>query len=221
MTEKQNNILNFIKKFTFAEGHPPKYIEISEHFGIGIPTVQNHIEALIKKNCLEKTSGMTRGFRVKESTFDEFSKAKSSSRLIPILGTIINEYPKTKPDIDLIPVLGTVAAGTPIWAHERVEGFVSYNTRSSQKMFAVKVMGDSMIEVGICDCDVLIVKHQKNADNGDIIVALCEDNTVTVKTLRNKNSQTYLEPANKKYSSMKGIEFEVLGKVVGLVRESI
>ena len=115
-----------------------------------------------------------------------------------------------------IPIFGTVAAGNPIFAVENIEGYLGEPPSKSGDFFALKIKGDSMIEAGIREGDLVKVKKQKTAENGDIVIALLEDEA-TVKTFRKKGSRVYLQPANPAYHDLEG-EFEILGVVVELRR---
>jgi repressor LexA len=118
---------------------------------------------------------------------------------------------------DQIPIYGRVIAGNPVLAEEHVEGMLDGVRHQSNTRFALRVHGDSMIDAGIHAGDIVIVKKQKTAENGDIVVALLEHET-TIKRYRIKNNRHVLEPANPDYPVISGTEFEIIGKVIELRR---
>lgn len=116
----------------------------------------------------------------------------------------------------MVPLVGTVAAGRPILAVEQIEGYIPWDR--AEGLFALRVKGDSMIEAGILPGDKVIVQPQQTADNGDIVVALLEDEA-TVKRLSRKNGRVWLLPENPAYAPIDGTEAVILGRVKGVVRE--
>nr|HMS65845.1 S24 family peptidase [Ignavibacteria bacterium] len=112
------------------------------------------------------------------------------------------------------------AAGDPIFASDNIQGYVTMekNTRGHQIHFALKVKGESMVDSGIYDGDIVIVRKQDTADDGEVVIALLDDEA-TVKTLRNKNIKAYLEASNSKYKSIIDKPFQIIGKVIELRRE--
>lgn len=115
---------------------------------------------------------------------------------------------------------GNVAAGEPIFANDNVQGYVTLerNKKGHHIHFALKVKGDSMIDAGIYDGDIVIVRKQDSADDGDIVIALLDDEA-TVKTLRNSKIKAYLEASNSRYKSIVDKPFTVIGKVIELRRQ--
>lgn len=198
---KQRKILDFIQKFSLSKGYPPTYEEVAAKFHIVVGTTQEHISTLIKKGYLKKVSHIARGIRV--VNLDENS-----------------EITNFKSSIDAIPLYGNVAAGEPLFADNNILGYVALEGRkkSQQVLFALKVKGTSMKDAGILDEDIVIVKKQNDAENGDIVIALLDDEA-TVKTLRKKRTNAYLEPANPKFKPITGKPFKVLGKVIELRRK--
>ncbi len=205
LTERQQEILNFIHQFRDENGYPPTLREIGRKFSISSTFgVKRHLDALVKKGYLNIESNASRGISiVKEDTppFDE--AANSSYRQVPIVGR--------------------VAAGSPILAIENIEGSVVIDSsfmKKSQDCFALKVKGDSMVNAGIFENDLVIVTPRNDATNGDIIVAMLEDE-VTVKTFEKKNDRVRLLPHNENYQPIevdKSKEFKIVGKVTGVVR---
>ncbi len=197
---KQKKILEFISRFMSDNNYPPTYQEIADKFKIIIGTVQDHIAALIKKGFLERIPEKARGFKVINPDEDE-------------------EISRVRTGIDAIPLYGSVTAGEPIFADNNIEGYIAAERprRTTKEHFALKVKGQSMRDAGILEEDIVIVRKQSSASNGDIIIALLEDEA-TVKTLRIKYGKPYLEPANPAYKPIYK-PFKVLGKVVELRRK--
>ncbi len=201
LTLKQHRIIDFIEKHRREKTYPPTLKEIGDNFGITIGTVQDHIYALQKKGYLERKKDIARGFRVIKTDEEEFLK-------------------KNKPDADLIPLYGNVAAGEPIFANDNIQGYITMekNSNGHNIHFALRIKGDSMTDSGIYDGDIVIVRKQDTAEDGEIVIALLEDEA-TVKTLRNKNIKAYLEASNSKYKSIINKPFQIIGKVIELRRE--
>lgn len=202
LTEKQEQIFNFIRQFRKENGYPPTLREIGLRFGISSTFgVKRHLDALVKKGFLNIESNASRGIK-----FTKSGDAEES-----FTGAV------------KIPVVGRVAAGTPILAMENIEGSVILDptlTGKSASCFALKVKGDSMINAGIFEGDLVIVSPRTDALNNEIIVARIEDE-VTVKRFEYRNNRAMLIPENNSYKpiDITGKEgFSVVGKVVGVLR---
>ncbi len=208
LTERQQEILNFIYRFREENGYPPTLREIGKHFGITSTFgVKRHLEALVKKEYLSIESNASRGI----SFIDE------------------NEFDKPALSIDRndgsvrIPVVGRVAAGSPILAEENLDGSILIDSslvKKAEHSFALKVRGDSMINAGIFDGDLVIVSPQNEAVNGSIVVAMI-NGEVTVKTFENRNNKIRLIPENENYLPIEVInkeDFSLVGKVTGIIR---
>ena len=208
LTDRQNDILVFIKEFLAESGFPPTLREIGRKFQISSTFgVKRHLIALEKKGYLKVESNASRGIAITKSD-DETSTA-------PIFS--INEA------FNKIPIVGRVAAGSPILAIENIEGSVVIDPafiKNAEGAFALRVQGDSMINEGIFEGDLVIVSPEDKGKNGDIIVAMLEDE-VTVKTLSMDKNKVTLIPANENYKpiTVEGErEFSIIGKVKGVVR---
>ncbi len=201
LTKKQKKILDFIEKHRIEHTYPPTLKEIGDKFKITVGTVQDHIFALQRKGYLERKKDIARGFRV----------IKSDEEL---------SIERMKSNVNLIPLYGNVAAGEPIFASDNIQGYVTMekNSRGHQIHFALKVKGDSMNDSGIYDGDIVVVKKQDSAEDGDIVIALLDDEA-TVKTLRNKRIKAYLEASNSRYKAIMNKPFQIIGKVIELRRE--
>jgi len=203
LTLKQKNILNFIEEFSFKEGMSPTVYEIADNFQIKTSTVFAHVKALQKKNYLSRSS-----------------KARS----LTLLNT--NTHKPLHMSFGLsIPLLGRVNAGTPADNEEYVEGEVCVDpavvgSTKVEDMFALKIQGESMRDIGMLEGDVIIVKKGVSARAGDIAVALV-DNETTVKSYFPMNDGTVeLRPANADFHTQTypAENVDVQGVVVGLQR---
>lgn len=201
ITEKQNNVLDFIKKFTATHGYPPSIREIGKGLGLSSPaTVHTHIRKLCNAGCLKVDANK---FRAMEILVD-------------------NEYENKNEELIKVPLLGKVTAGSPIEAIERPNEFFSLPASlipSKETIFTLNVSGESMINAGIYDGDVVIVQKQSTAKNGDIVVAMTDENEVTLKTYYKENGHFRLQPEN---DTMKPFIFNnvtILGKAIGLYRK--
>ena len=193
LTGKQQQIYDFIVSFSNQNGYPPSVREIGEHVGLKSPsTVLFHLQELEKAGLM--------------------AKAEGKARAITVTG------PHAEPERDQIPVVGNVAAGSPILAQEQVEDYLTFETGDKAgEYFALRVRGESMKYAGILPGDLVVVHQQPDARNGEIVVALFEDEA-TVKTLRRKDGHTWLLPENPDYEPIDGDGCAILGKVTAVVR---
>ncbi|MFA6501319.1 MAG: transcriptional repressor LexA [Parachlamydiales bacterium] len=193
LTPKQKNILDFITTFSKNKGYSPSLEEIGNKFDLAISTVHQHVQALKDKGYLRKEENQPRGVSVFEKT----------------------------PDSTEIPLLGIIAAGTPIEPMENPEPIkVPKNLVSRYgDYYALKVKGDSMIEDGIWDEDIVVIKSQSIADSGDTVVAITEDGA-TLKIFRNQGGQIFLEPKNKNFENIYPKTLEIRGIFKGLIRKN-
>jgi len=204
LTDRQEEILRFIQQFRNENGYPPTLREIGRKFNI-VSTfgVKRHLEALEKKGYLNIESNASRGISLQPS--DEFPQFERNDNFAKV------------------PIIGRVAAGSPITAIENIEGSLIIDPsfmKSTDNCFALRVKGDSMINAGIFEGDLVVVLPKKEAANGETIVAMLEDE-VTVKTFENKNNKVRLIPENDNYKPIDVTgrkEFSIVGKVVGVVR---
>jgi len=200
ITTKQQKTLNFIEKFIVKNHYSPTYREIAENFNVNVSVIQKIINTLVTKNFLEKAEGMSRGFRI----------VRSENELLA---------EKIKANTTIIPLYGKVAAGVPIFADDNIQGYITVekNKKFSGNVFGTVVTGDSMVDKHIVENDILIVRKQNTADDGDVVVALIGDE-VTAKIFRRKGNDIYLQPANELYKPIRA-KFQILGIVIGLTRD--
>jgi repressor LexA len=197
LTERQSQIYEFVSQRILDRGVPPTIREIGEKFSIRSTNgVRSLLEALIKKGYLRKTPLVSRGLVLAEDVM-------SSVRHLPLVGT--------------------VPAGAPLLAQENVEGNIAVDTSflPSGETFALRVVGDSMVNAGIRDGDFVLVRKQENAEPGDIVVAVLGDEA-TVKRFYPEDDCVRLEPENDAYGPLiveySTPGFYVAGRVVGLLR---
>lgn len=208
LTDRQEEILNFIQQFLQENGYPPTLREIGKRFDISSTFgVKRHLEALTKKGYLNILSNASRGITITRDEFETDASINISE---------INSVSK-------IPIIGRVAAGSPITAEENIDGSIIIDPgfiKKDPESFALKVKGDSMIDAGIFEGDLVIISPKANTVSGDIIVARIDDE-VTVKIYENKNQQIRLIPQNKMYDPIvikNKNEFSIVGKVTGVLR---
>lgn len=197
ITEKQKEILEFIKDQILEKGYPPAVREICEAVQLkSTSSVHSHLEALERNGYIRRDPTKPRAIEILDDDFNLIRRE------------IVN-----------IPMIGEVAAGQPIFAEQNIEGYFPFLPEDvpAGKSFMLKVKGDSMIDVGIYDGDRILVKEEHTATNGDIVVALVED-SATVKTFYKENGHFRLQPENESMDPIIVDEVEVLGKVVGLYR---
>lgn len=201
LTDRQQDILQIIKKLTAKKGYPPTVREIGEEANLHSPaTIHFHLMQLVKKGYISKEDG--------------------SNRTIEIL--VPNEYLDEQEDVVKVPLLGKVTAGTPIEAIEHPDETFALPVElvgNKKEVFTLRVSGESMINVGIYDGDILIVERQQNANNGEIVVAMNKDNEATVKTFYKENGHFRLQPENDTMEPIILDEVTILGKVIGLYRK--
>lgn len=196
LTVRQTEVLDLVKNHIAESGYPPTRADIARHMGFKSPNAaEEHLKALVRKGAIEMIPGTSRGIRLTEPTG--------------------------------LPVVGRVAAGEPILAQEHIEDFVGVpdSLFHPNAHFLLRVRGDSMIEAGILDGDLLAVHRTPDVRNGDIVVARIEDE-VTVKRLRRKSrSKLLLLPENPDYEpievNLRTTEFAIEGLSVGVIRRGM
>ncbi len=197
LTERQQEVLEIIRRHMSRNGQSPTVREIAKTLGVrSTCTVQKHLEALEKKGCLTKSKY---GYRSIELP-GEFSPSRIKS--IPV------------------PVVGRIAAGQPLLASDNVETYlpIPADLAHAGDLFALKVRGDSMVNAGIFEGDIIVARRQETAINGDIVVALLNDEA-TVKTFYNDGGAVRLQPENPDYEPIITREVQVLGKVTLSIRQ--
>lgn len=201
LTPRQEEALKFIKEGIAKNGYPPTVREIGKFLGLSSPaTIQVHLSNLEEKGYIKKGG--------------------NRSRAIELL--VKNEYANQNEDIVQVPLLGMVTAGSPIEAIERPNDFFSlpaYLIPNKKEVFTLDVSGTSMINAGILDGDIVIVQRQNIANNGDIVVAMTDENEVTLKRFYKEKDYIRLQPENDLLAPIILPNVTVLGKAIGLYRK--
>lgn len=203
LTERQHQILTYIVSYSKEFGYPPSFQDIATNFKFAsLTAVRDHLKALEKKGFLKKSEYKARALEVVSSLYTDQPESFESG----------------------IPLIGKIAAGSPILAQENIETYISFGTyfRTDGNNYALKIQGDSMKDEGILNGDIVIIKYQETANNGDIIVAIINDEA-TLKTYYREDKRIRLQPQNPDYApifvdSASG-DFRIGGKLIGVVRK--
>lgn len=200
LSKRQQMIFDFIKNEVETKGYPPSVREIAKAVGLASSsTVHGHLERIEKKGYIRRDP--------------------TKPRAIEILDLEMNDAEKDP--ARYAPVIGKVTAGVPITAIENIEEYTpvpSSIAHSDDNLFILVIEGDSMINAGILNGDKVIVKQQSSAENGDIVVAMTEDDEATVKTFYKEKDHIRLQPENDLMEPIRLENVTILGKVIGLYR---
>ncbi|MDR2974061.1 MAG: transcriptional repressor LexA [Propionibacteriaceae bacterium] len=203
LTLRQRRILEFIRDASREHGYPPTVREICAHVGLNSPSSAAYqLRALESRGYLRRDPNRPRALEI----------------LLPE-PAIMATSPATSAGTVNVPLVGRIAAGAPITAEESLEDTYAMPEQlvGSGNMFMLTVQGDSMIDAAICDGDLVVVRQQPTAENGEIVAALLGDEA-TVKVLKRTADHIWLMPRNRLYSPIDGTDATVLGKVVAVVR---
>ena len=195
--EKENEILEYINDTIRNEGYSPTVRDIQNALGIkSTSTVHSYLCRLEEKGLIKKDQGKSRSLRTSEKNADDRRTAR-------------------------VPLVGQVRAGMPILAVENYEGYVDFplmnRSFGANELFALRITGNSMIEAGILDGDIIVVRKESTASNGDIVVAIVEDGA-TVNTFYKENGHFRLQPENSSLEPIIVDEVYILGKVIANLR---
>lgn len=200
---RERQLLEFITQFIQRFGYAPTLKEIGEALGMGSPaTVHEHVDRLRQKGFIRKLDGTARGLEVVES-YARASTGKSAVEL---------------------PVLGFIAAGSPLEPYTDPNFYISVApamVSGTKPNYVLQVKGTSMIEDGIMDGDFVVIQHQQDAKNGDIVVALLPNGFATLKRIYFEKERIKLMPANAAMSPIFTTHVKIQGKVVGLIRKFV
>ncbi|WP_182199239.1 transcriptional repressor LexA [Paraliobacillus salinarum] len=206
ISKRQQAILDFIKEEVLDKGYPPSVREIGEAVGLASSsTVHGHLSRLEKKGYIRRDPTKPRAIEVLSLEDDQ--------------STIL------KREATFAPVIGKVTAGLPITAIENIEEYVplplslTHGDATDQSIFVLVIEGESMIEAGILDGDMVIVKQQQTAQNGEIVVAMTDEEEATVKRFFKENNHIRLQPENATMEPLIYQNVSILGKVIGLYRD--
>lgn len=201
LTKRQKDILEYIKKFSANKKYPPSIREIAANFNLSSPaTAHVHVNKLIEKGYLKR--------------------GKGSNHLLEL--QVPNEFENERDGVVSVPLLGKVTAGNPIEAIEVPDELISlpsYLIPKRKDVFTIRVDGDSMINAGIFDKDIVIVERTNVAKNGDIVVAMDDENQVTIKRYFKEKDYIRLQPENDYMLPIILKEATILGKAIGLYRK--
>lgn len=196
LTDRQQQILDFLKAYALRHGYPPTFREIGEHFGFGWAASRAHLKAIERKGFLKIIPSKSRGIELPDR--------------------------QNAPQGRMIPVAGRIRAGQPILAFEDIDShiFIDSSLFPTEDAFSLMVVGDSMIEAGIYNGDYVVVKPQQVIKNGEIGIALIGDEATVKRVYINKDSIT-LKPENSSMQSViyKADEISIIGKVLGVIRK--
>ncbi|REJ20652.1 MAG: repressor LexA [Paenibacillaceae bacterium] len=201
ISNRQQAILEFIKREVREKGYPPSVREIGEAVGLASSsTVHGHLDRLEKKGLIRRDPTKPRAIEILDDDNED---------QLP--------FPLA---VTRVPVVGKVTAGAPITATENIEEYfpLPAHFTGDDDVFMLTVKGDSMIEAGIHDGDYVIVRQQQTAQNGDIVVAMTEDDEATVKTFYKERDHIRLQPENPTMEPIRLKHVTILGKVIGLFR---
>lgn len=201
LTSRQEEILTFIKEYIVSNGYPPTVREIGQALGVSSPaTIHAHLCNLEEKGFIKKQ--------------------ETKNRAIELL--VENEFLHNNDNVVDVPLLGKITAGSPIEAIEQPDEYFSlpaYLLPNDKEVFTLKVSGNSMINVGIFDGDIVIVERKNTARNGEIVVAMTEENEVTLKTFYKEKDYFRLQPENDTMDPIILDNVSILGKAIGLYRK--
>lgn len=199
LTRRQREILDYITSVTHLKGYPPSVREIGQAVGLSSSsTVHSHLAALEAKGFIRRDPSKPRAIEV----FDYRDTAS----------------PVSPSQVAAVPLVGQIAAGQPLLAEENIEEFLALPAEYvSEGSFVLRVTGDSMIDAGIHDGDLLVVRQQQTASDGDIVVALLGDEA-TVKRFFKENGRVRLQPENRALEPIYSSDVVILGKAIGLFR---
>jgi repressor LexA len=202
ISSRQRSILDFIKKEVKEKGYPPSVREIGEAVGLASSsTVHGHLARLEKKGHIRRDPTKPRAIEILD---EDFMNRSDQARMLRV------------------PVIGKVTAGQPITAIENIEDYFPLPERfgtNEDSIFMLVIQGDSMIEAGIHDTDYVIVKQQQTANNGDIVVAMTEEDEATVKRFYKEKNHFRLQPENSSLEPIILNQVSILGKVIGVFRD--
>jgi len=209
LSSRQQAIIDYIRLYVRSNGYPPSVREIGLAVGLASSsTVHGHLERLQTKGYLRRDATKPRAIELYH--LDDVKKESS------VQNNTTTEYP----DVVMVPLIGKVTAGIPISAYEDVADYLPLpkNLTKDDEVFLLRVQGDSMIEAGILDGDCIIVRRQESAENGDIVVAMTEEDEATVKRYFREKEHIRLQPENSSMAPILVKHVTILGLVIGVYR---
>lgn len=223
LTIRQKKILETIQRAIGKNGYPPSMREIGDSVGLkSLSSVTHQLSQLEKLGYIRRDPRRPRAMEIllplqladdaENSTASDAAESKAAEDAMVI-------ELSTSADTTMVPLVGRIAAGGPILADQSVEDVFSLPRQlvGHGELFMLKVSGDSMVDAAICDGDWVVVRRQQNAENGDIVAALL-DEEATVKTFRQRDGHTWLLPQNSRYEPILGDAAKIMGRVVSVMR---
>jgi repressor LexA len=208
LTARQQEIWNYLVEYVDSHGYPPTVREIGEQVGLASPsTVHAHLANLERAGLLKRDPTKPRALEL----------LGREKRLVQA-----DEMPGRRDDVQRLPLLGEIAAGGPLLAEQNIEDYVELPERIAKGDFLLRVKGESMINAGILDGDIVVVRRQQDARNGEIVVALAgadeSADEATVKTFYREDGRIRLQPENDALEPIFAEHVEILGRVTGVFR---
>lgn len=201
LTKRQDEILTYIKEYVVNNGYPPTVREICAAIGVSSPaTVHAHLQNLENKGMIKKE--------------------ETKNRAIELL--VDNEFASKEDSVVEVPLLGKITAGSPIEAIEHPDEYFSlpaYMIPNNKEVFTLNVSGESMINAGIFDGDIIVIEKTNTARNGEIVAAMTEENEVTLKRFYKEDGYFRLQPENDTMDPIILDQVTILGKAIGLYRK--
>jgi len=218
LTIRQKKILETIQRAVASHGYPPSMREIGDTVGLAsLSSVTHQLSQLERLGYIRRDPRRPRAMEILKPLTLNDAPVVEAAREVPEL-SVVTEL-STSADTALVPLVGRIAAGGPILAEQTVEDVMSLPRQlvGHGELFMLKVAGDSMVDAAICEGDWVVVRRQQNAQNGDIVAALLDDEA-TVKTFRQRDGHTWLLPQNSRYEPILGDHATIMGKVVSVMR---
>jgi repressor LexA len=209
LTKRQSEVLEYIKQVLHTKGYPPTVREICDAVGLKSPaTVHAHLRTLEERGYIKRDSSKQRALEI------------VGDNVVSFVGNddLDSQFPNK--EMANVPLIGSIAAGQPLYADEQVEDVYPLPLdflNSNSELFMLRVRGESMIEAGILNGDLIIVEKTPVVRNGEIAAVLLDD-SATVKYFYKERGHYRLEPANSTMSSIIAFDVQVLGRVIGLLR---
>ncbi len=205
LTARQQEIWNYLVEYVDGHGYPPTVREIGEHVGLASPsTVHAHLANLERAGLLKRDPTKPRALEL-------IGREKREPEPAPL-----------RHDVQRLPLLGEIAAGGPMLAEQNIEDYIELPERLAKGDFLLRVKGESMVGAGILDGDIVVVRRQQDARNGEIVVALAGDDEsadeATVKTFYREDGRVRLQPENDALEPIYAANVQILGKVTGVFR---
>lgn len=214
LTDRQERVLAAIKSHLSEQGFVPSYREIGKEAGLkSTSSVKHQLQVLADLGYIRLTANKGRAIELVQ---DQVEQHKETATIMPFPNQGMEESILNSHDV---PLVGRIAAGQPILAEQEIDEVMRLPERltGTGQLFMLEVHGDSMIDAAICDGDFVVVRQQQDAENGDIVAALLDDEA-TVKTFRKDKGHIWLIPHNPAYSPIDGTHARIMGKVVTVLR---